>query len=57
VAALLHWFEERLVLRGGGEGLLTAIQRLAHLANQVEGLLARPRYLFLMILATLGVIL
>jgi hypothetical protein len=37
--------------------LLTAIQRLAHLANQVEGLLARPRYLFLMILATLGVIL
>lgn len=57
VAALLYWFEERLVLRGGGEGLLTAIQRLAHLANQVEGLLARPRYLFLMILATLGVIL
>jgi len=57
LANLLHWFEERLVLRGGGEGLLATIQRLAHLANQVEGLLARPRYLFLMILATLGVIL
>lgn len=57
LASLLHWFEQRLVLRGGGEGLLAAIQRLAHLANQVEGLLARPRYLFIIILATLGVIL
>ena len=57
LASLLYWFEQRLVLRGGGEGLLAAIQRLAHLANQVESLLARPRYLFLIILATLGVIL
>ena len=52
-----YWFEQRLVLRGGGQGLLEAIRRLGEHANQVEDLLARPRYLVLMILATFAVIL
>ncbi len=56
-ASLLHWFEERLVLRGGGEGLLAAIHRLGTLLNRVEGLLSQPRYLLLLILATFVVIL
>nr|MBP6260963.1 hypothetical protein [Chromatiaceae bacterium] len=57
VANALFWFEQRLVLRGGGQGLLEAIRRLGDQANQVEDLLARPRYLVLMILATFAVIL
>lgn len=57
MAHLLYWFEQRLVLGGGGEGLLRLVHRLGTLANGVEDLLSHPRYLFLMILATLGVIL
>lgn len=57
VANALFWFEQRLVLRGGGQGLLETIRRLGDQANQIEELLARPRYLVLMILATLAVIL
>lgn len=56
-ARLLHWFEEHLVLKGGGEGLLNAIARLGTLLNRVEGLLSQPRYLVLLILATFVVIL
>lgn len=57
VANALFWFEQRLVLRGGGQGLLETIRHLGDQANQIEELLARPRYLVLMILATLAVIL
>jgi NADH:ubiquinone oxidoreductase subunit 5 (subunit L)/multisubunit Na+/H+ antiporter MnhA subunit len=57
VANLLHWFEERLVLRGGGEGLTSAIQRIGGHLNKVEHLLSQPRYLLLLIMATLVVIL
>jgi hypothetical protein len=57
LADLLYWFEERLVLRGGGEGLQTVIRHLGAILLQIESLLAQPRYLFLLILATLVVIL
>jgi len=57
LADLLHWFEERLVLRGGGEGLEAGIRRLGAYLVQIESLLARPRYLLLLIMATLVVIL
>lgn len=57
LAALLHWFEEHLVLRGGGEGLQRVIGLLGGYLQQVEELLARPRYLMLLIMATLVVIL
>jgi hypothetical protein len=56
-ATVLHWFEERLVLRGGGEGLVEAIQRIGAFANRIEHLLSQPRYLLLLIMATFVVIL
>lgn len=56
VATLFHWFEERLVLRGGGEGVLAGIHYLGRYLTQVEGLLSRPRYLLLMVMATIVVI-
>ncbi len=56
LASLLYWFEERLVLRGGSEGLLAAIEHLGVYVKQVEELLSRPRYLLLLIMATLVVI-
>jgi len=56
-ATLLHWFEERLVLRGAGEGLLEVLQRIGTYATRIEELLGQPRYLFLLIMATFAVIL
>jgi NADH:ubiquinone oxidoreductase subunit 5 (subunit L)/multisubunit Na+/H+ antiporter MnhA subunit len=57
VARVLHWFEEHLVLRGGGEGLYRLIRLLGGYLLQVDELLTRPRYLLLLIMATLVVIL
>lgn len=57
VAGGLHWFEERLVLKGGGDGLFALIRRLGGHLVKVDNLLARPRYLMLLILATFVVIL
>ena len=37
LASGLHWFEERLVLRGGGEGLLRVIQMLGRLPAAGRG--------------------
>ncbi len=56
IAALLHWFEEHLVLKGGGEGLERAIKLLGGYLTHVEYLLGQPRYLLLMIMATFVVI-
>lgn len=57
LATLLHWFEERLVLHGGGEGLLSALRRVGAQATRVEHLLSQPRYLLLIIMLTFVVIL
>lgn len=56
-ATVLHWFEEHLVLRGGGEGLVEFIQRIGVYATRIEQLLSQPRYLILLIMATFVVIL
>lgn len=56
-ANLLYWFEEQLVLKGGGEGLVQAIQRIGALLNRIEQLLSHPRYLLLLIMATFVVVL
>ncbi|MCK5359814.1 MAG: hypothetical protein KAJ95_04265, partial [Gammaproteobacteria bacterium] len=56
-ASMLYWFEDRLVLKGGGEGLLALISRLGFYANHIERLLSQPRYLLLLIMATFIVIL
>jgi len=57
LASALYWFEDRLVLKGGGEGLITMIERLGIYANHIERLLSQPRYLLLLIMATFIVIL
>ncbi|MCA1803770.1 MAG: hypothetical protein LC646_00010 [Xanthomonadaceae bacterium] len=57
IASGLQWFEERLVLRGGEQGLQSLIQRLGTYLTEVERLLSHPRYLLLVILATFVVIL
>ena len=57
IASQLHWFEEQLVLKGGGEGLLKVLQSMGNRLVRVERLLSKPRYLWLMILATLVVVL
>jgi NADH:ubiquinone oxidoreductase subunit 5 (subunit L)/multisubunit Na+/H+ antiporter MnhA subunit len=62
--ALLMWlaerlgqFEQRLLLQGGGGKLGAGIQRLGEWLQWVENLLGQPRYLLLMLMATLVVIL
>jgi NADH:ubiquinone oxidoreductase subunit 2 (subunit N) len=57
LANLLYWLEEHLVLKGGGEGLQTAIRVLGAYLAKIESLLSLPRYLLLLIMATLVVIL
>jgi len=57
VARLLHWFEEQLVLKGAGEGLVNLIQRIGGRLIKVEELLSHPRYLWLFIMLTFVVIL
>ncbi len=51
-ASAMHWFEEKLVLRVSGEGLLKLINYL----GKYE-LLMQPRYLLVLIMATLVIIL
>ena len=57
IASGLQWFEERLVLHGGEQGLQNLIQRLGGYLMEVERLLSQPRYLLLLILASFVVIL
>ncbi|HEY0720066.1 MAG TPA: proton-conducting transporter membrane subunit [Gammaproteobacteria bacterium] len=51
-----HRFEERLIFRRGG-GLGHLLHRIGDYLREVENLLERPRYLLLLIMATLVVIL
>jgi len=56
LARALHWFEEHLILKGGGEGLIAGIQHVGKYMLQVEALLSQPRYLMLLIAVTFVVI-
>ena len=40
IGEVLHWFEEHLVLHGGGEGLTAAIRRIGAYVNRIEQPLA-----------------
>lgn len=53
----LDRFERNLLLQGGGGRLGNGLTRLGDWLKQVESLLEQPRYLLLMIMATLVVIL
>jgi len=57
IATVLEWFEERLILKGSGEGLMKAINRLGKYLELVDQLLMKPRYAMLLIMATFVVVL
>jgi NADH:ubiquinone oxidoreductase subunit 5 (subunit L)/multisubunit Na+/H+ antiporter MnhA subunit len=57
LAERLHRFEIRLVLQPGGGIFANLLQRLGEQLLAVETLLERPRYLLLLVMATLVVIL
>jgi NADH:ubiquinone oxidoreductase subunit 5 (subunit L)/multisubunit Na+/H+ antiporter MnhA subunit len=57
LATGLGWVEERLVLRGGGDRVGRAMRGLGDYLLRVDELLSQPRYLILLIAATLAVIL
>jgi NADH:ubiquinone oxidoreductase subunit 5 (subunit L)/multisubunit Na+/H+ antiporter MnhA subunit len=56
IAGMAHWFEERLILQGVGIGSLHLGRELGHLANKLETLVLRPRYLVLLVFITLLVV-
>ena len=57
LADRLHVFEDRLILNGGGRDLEGLIRGIGEVLTRVDDLLGRPRYLLLLIMATLVVIL
>jgi hypothetical protein len=57
VAQRFDRFEQHLVLQGGGGRLGAGVQRLGDWLKWVENLLGQPRYLLLLVMATLVVIL
>jgi hypothetical protein len=57
LAGRLGDFEQRLVLQGGGGKLAEGMRRLGDWLKWVENLLEQPRYLLLLMMATLVVIL
>jgi hypothetical protein len=52
-AAILHWFEDRFVLRGIGKNAINYGRELGHIANKFEQSVLRPRYLVLFVFITL----
>ncbi len=52
-AAVLHWFEDRFVLRGIGKDTINYGRQLGHVANKFEQSVLRPRYLVLFVCITL----
>jgi NADH:ubiquinone oxidoreductase subunit 5 (subunit L)/multisubunit Na+/H+ antiporter MnhA subunit len=52
-ATLMHWFEDRFVLRGIGKDAIDYGRQLGHAANKFERLILRPRYLVLFVGITL----
>lgn len=57
VAVRLDHFEQHLVLQGGGGKLAAGLHRLGMWLKWIEGLLEQPRYLLLLVMATMVVIL
>ena len=57
LANKLGWFEEHLVLHGGGKGMSKVIHHLGGYVLKIEVLLSQPRYLVILIIATFMVIL
>jgi len=56
IANGLYWFEESLVLKGSGDGLVNVLQKVGAYLIRIDYLFSRPRYLWLIILLTLLVV-
>ena len=56
IANVLYWFEESLVLKGSGDGLINVLQKVGAYLVRIDYLLSRPRYLWLFILLTVLVV-
>jgi len=56
IANGLYWFEESLVLKGSGDGLVNVLQKVGAYLMRIDYLFSRPRYLWLIILLTLLVV-
>jgi len=52
-AALSHWFEERFILRSAAKHGSGVDRKLGRLANNIERIILRPRYLVLFVFITL----
>jgi hypothetical protein len=57
VASMLHWFEENLVLKGSGDGLMNLLDHVGLYIEKIDKLLSKPRYLLLLIMATFVIVL
>ncbi len=57
LASSLQFVEERLILRGSGEGLMNAVNFLGRYLEVIDKLLTQPRYVLILIMATLVVVL
>ncbi|MEZ5447871.1 MAG: proton-conducting transporter membrane subunit [Thiolinea sp.] len=57
LAQSLEWFEEKLVLSSSGDGLTGLIRQLGQPLERLERYLSQPRYLLVLVAATLVVIL
>ena len=57
LASALHFFEERLILKGSGDGLLKAVNYLGKHLEVIDRLFTQPRYVIVLIMATFVVVL
>lgn len=57
LASSLQFLEERLILKGSGEGLMKAVNFLGNYLEIVDRLLSQPRYVLVLIMATFVVVL
>jgi hypothetical protein len=57
IASMLHWFEDNLVLKGSGDGLMHGLDYIGHHIEKIDALLSKPRYLLLLIMATFVIVL
>ena len=57
IASILHWFEDNLVLKSSGDGLINGLDYLGYYIEKIDSLLSKPRYLLLLIMATFVIVL
>jgi len=56
LASMMEWFEEQLILKSGGEGLLDLVQKVGVYLQKIENLLNQPRYLMIIVSITFVII-